>query len=72
MTGRHAAYIVVLRDDIRDDEAGPTLTALRMIHGVASVEPVLFTYEMHIAWQRLDRKWREALIRLAGEGPPPV
>jgi hypothetical protein len=70
MTDRHAAYIVVLRDDIRDDESAPTLTALRMIHGVASVEPVVSDYTFAVAQTRRDNAWRNALAELAANGPP--
>jgi hypothetical protein len=69
MTDRHVAYIVVLEDDIRDDCAEPTLNALRMIHGVRSVEPVLNSYEFAVARARRDRAWEEALLELARHGP---
>lgn len=41
MTDRHAAYIVVLAEDIREDDAEHVLNALRMVSGVVSVEPVV-------------------------------
>lgn len=41
MTDRYSGFMVVLADDIRDDDAADTLTALRMVHGVARVEPVV-------------------------------
>lgn len=69
MTDRHAAYIVVLDDDIRDDEAEPTLIALRMISGVASVEPIIPDYSFVVARSRRDSEWRAALAELAIRGP---
>jgi hypothetical protein len=70
MTDRHAAYIVVLGSDIRDDDAEPVLTALRMVKGVASVEPVIADYPFAVARTRRDSAWRDALYGLARQGPP--
>jgi hypothetical protein len=71
MTDRHAGYLVVLADDIRDDDAEESvLVALRMIKGVAAVTPVLASYEQVIARTRRDGEWREALWDLARNGPP--
>jgi hypothetical protein len=53
MTDRHAAYIVVLDSNIREDDARETvLTALRQIRGVLSVEPVIAGPDLHIAEMR--------------------
>jgi hypothetical protein len=69
MTDRHAAYIVVLDDDIREDDAEGTLNAIRHIRFVAGVTPVIDTYEFHVARVRRDCEWRDALGKLAVEGP---
>jgi hypothetical protein len=69
MTDRHAGYLVVLAEDIREDCAEPILTALRMISGVASVTPVPADYEQVIARTRRDDLWREALQNLLRDGP---
>ena len=70
MTERHAAYLVVLAEDIREDDAEESvLTALRMIKGVASVKPVTASVDQVIARERRDADWRSALYRLAQEGP---
>lgn len=52
MSDRHAAYIVTLAQDIREDDAEATLTALRMVRGVLSVKPVVAELELHIAEER--------------------
>jgi hypothetical protein len=70
MTDRHAAYIVVLREDIRADDAQAVMTALRMVSGVISVEPVLASQDQVIARERRDRERTRALARLARTGPP--
>lgn len=64
MTDRHSAYIVVLKDDIREDDAEFTINALRMIKGVASVEPVVADSDQQIAHLRVDREWRERILKL--------
>lgn len=70
MTDRHAAYLVVLDDDYREDEAGQhILNAIRMVKGVRSVQPVLSDYEHVIARERRDGAWKDALRQLAREGP---
>lgn len=40
MTTRYSGFVVTLTDDIREDDAEAVVTALRMVKGVASVEPV--------------------------------
>lgn len=57
MTDRHAAYIVILSGDIREDDTEHTINALRMVKGVASVEPVLASYDQQIARTRADTEW---------------
>lgn len=65
MTDRHAAYIVVLKNDTRDDDAEPILNALRMIKGVAKVEPVIADHDIQIAEARVDQQWRERIWNFA-------
>jgi hypothetical protein len=70
MTDRHAGYLVVLSEDIREDDAEESvLAALRMIKGVCAVTPVSADYEQVIARERRDGKWRDALYNLAQNGP---
>lgn len=49
MTDRHAGYIVVLAEDIREDDAEGTLNALRMVRGVISVTPVISDHTQAVA-----------------------
>lgn len=65
MTDRHAAYIVVLGDDIREDSDEPIITALRMVKGVVSVEPVVADYNLHIAQTRVDQEWQDRITEFA-------
>jgi hypothetical protein len=65
MTDRHAGYIVILREDIREDDAQAIMTALRMVSGVAFVEPVIASYEQVMARSRRDVEWVDAIAKLA-------
>lgn len=40
MTTRHSGYLVVLAEDLREDDAKPLLDAIRLLRGVASVQPI--------------------------------
>lgn len=64
MTTRHAAYIVTLADDIRDDDDEHIINALRMVKGVIAVTPVPANYEIGIAWERANHEWRQRLLDL--------
>lgn len=52
LTDRHSAYIVVLENEIRDDDAKATVAALKQIKGVLGVEPVINSPDVHIAEMR--------------------
>lgn len=70
MTDRHSGYVVVLDHDMREDDAEAILNAIRMIKGVATVEPVVSSLlDGQIAEGRRDRLWQEALSRLIRYGP---
>lgn len=69
MTDRHAGYLVTLAADIRKDDAEAVVNAISMVKGVLSVTPVPSDVLLHIAQERRDSDWRDALWRLAKEGP---
>ena len=69
MTDCHAGYIVVLDEDIREDDAEHIINAIGMIKHVASVQPVMSSYDTHVAESRRDREWQSALWELAKNGP---
>lgn len=52
MTDRHAAYLVTLDTDIREDDAEAVITALRMVRGVLKVKPVPADANLAIAEDR--------------------
>jgi len=62
MTDRHAGYVVILDQNIREDDAEFILNAIRMIKGVADVKPVVASAEQQIAEGRAHMKMREKLI----------
>lgn len=49
MTDRHTAYVVILEDDIREDDAQWTINALKMVRGVATVQPIVKTVDHILA-----------------------
>ncbi len=59
MTDRHGGYIVTLCEDIRDDDAEPNLTALRMVSGVLSVTPLVTDSTHSMARERVRREYRD-------------
>lgn len=68
MTDRHAGYLVTLSADIREDDAEDALTALRMVRGVAAVEPVTADpLNDQIARTRRDQYWAESLRAIIRE-----
>lgn len=64
MTDRHAGYVVTLEQDIREDDAADILTAIGMIRGVVSCEPVRGGSNQHIAEERVRRELEGKLWKL--------
>jgi hypothetical protein len=70
MTDRHAAFVVVLEQDLREDDAAAIRRALEMVKGVAAVRPVLAEPLAEEAERiRRDLAWGKALGHLAVNGP---
>lgn len=67
MTTRHAAYLVVLEEDVREDDEA-TLNALRMVKGVLDVKPAVEAdYAAMVARSRVGAQWRDALFKVVQE-----
>jgi len=49
MTDRHAGYIVVLEEPIREDDAQGIIDAIQLIKGVLEVKPIENNYEIQMA-----------------------
>lgn len=62
MTDRHAGYLITLAENIREDDAEQTITALRQIKGVLTVEPVPANLELAIAHERALSELRGRLL----------
>lgn len=58
----HAGYVVTLASDLRDEDAQEVLSALRMIRGVLSVEPIMAGFDVHIATERARAEMRSRLL----------
>lgn len=71
MTDRYAGFLVTLESDIREDDAEGILTALRMVRGVVSVEPVPTSpVELHIARQRVRLELEQRLLAVLRQDEP--
>lgn len=74
MTIRHAGYVVTLTSDMREDDAEQIIAALRMVKGVAGVEPVTGGIDIQIAVTRartdIEKRLWDAL-RAKPECPAP-
>lgn len=64
MTDRHAAYLVTLAEDIREDDVEEILSAVRMVRGVMAVQPVETNLDQQIGQVRADGAWRERIFKL--------
>lgn len=65
MTTRYSGYVVTLAKDIREDDADAVISALRMVRGVISVDPVVAdVMPAAIATTRRDITWQEHLVNV--------
>ncbi len=66
MTDRHNAYVVVLAEDVRSDDAESVITALRMVKGVLTVVPHVNEgmIEQQVVENRVKDKVSKGLLAL--------
>lgn len=62
MTDRHCGYIVTIENNLREDDAANTITALRQIKGVISVQPVVADVTEAIGQARAENDLKQKLI----------
>lgn len=67
MADRHAAYIVTLSEDHHADDSQAVMDAIRMIRGVADVQPVTASVEIRVASARANEQWVARLLDLIRE-----
>ncbi len=67
MTDRVKGFTVTLEQDIRIDDVEAILNAVKMIRGVAHVEPSISTSEDHFARERVKMEMREKIWRIIDE-----
>jgi hypothetical protein len=68
---RHCGYVITLDQDLREEDARATLTALQMIKGVISVEPLILDIHHLLAREKADEIWRERIRSLLRRGNEP-
>ncbi len=61
MTDRFKGVVVGFTDDIREDDAEPFMNAIRMLRGVASVDPLVADPTDHLARSRTRHELRAKL-----------
>lgn len=64
MTDRHNGYLVILKNPIREDDAGNIIKAIGLIKGVISVKPMINNWESSIALERARRELTSKLFRI--------
>jgi len=67
MTDRHAGFIVVLENDIREDDAQATIKAIMQIKGVLNVAPIVADPMLEIAKTRAKIQIAEGIHKLLME-----
>lgn len=62
MTDRHKGYIVTLRNSVREDDDQAIRTALAMVSGVVSVDPIVENHVDVMARERIRHELEMKLI----------
>ena len=65
MTDRIKGFVVVLKEDLREDDAEATLKAIEMVKGVIKVTPVMSDAHDYIIRQQVKQEFREKIYALA-------
>jgi len=63
MTDRVKGFTITLTHDVRIDDIEAIETALKMIKGVADVEPSISTHEDHMAQARVKWELRDKFFQ---------
>ena len=63
MTDRVKGFTVTLEKDIRIDDVEVIMQAIRMIRGIANVEPSISTSEDHMNRQRIKYELRDKFYK---------
>lgn len=64
MTDRYHSLTVVLKDDIRDDDAKPLIDAILMLKGVLSVTGGVSSFDSHMALERARMEIGNKLLEI--------
>lgn len=67
MTDRVKGFTVTLEKDIRIDDVEVIMQAIRMIRGIADVEPSITSVEDHMNRQMVKNELREKFIKFYEE-----
>ena len=64
MTDRYHSVAVVLKKDVREDDAEFILNAIRMIKGVLSVKPYIADHVAHMAEERAKKELEDRILEV--------
>ena len=67
MTDRVKGFTVTLEKDIRIDDVEVIMQAIRMIRGIADVEPSISTHEDHMNRQRIKYELRDKFYKFMND-----
>lgn len=67
MTTRHAGYLVVLSEDVREDDADAIQMALSMVRGVLAVTPVPASPDLWMATRRARADLIQRILDVLGD-----
>lgn len=67
MTDRYAGFIVTLDKDYREDDSEKTISAIKQIKGVLSVDPIVSDVNFMIAQQRTKLEIINMLMKIIDE-----
>jgi len=67
MTDRVKGFTVTLEKDIRIDDVEVIMQAIRMIRGIADVEPSISTSEDHMNRQRIKYELRDKFYKFMND-----
>jgi hypothetical protein len=67
MTDRYNAFIVILAEDLREDDARATIEAIKQIKHVQDVQPHVRSFEDAIAESRVKAELAKKLFKVLQE-----
>lgn len=71
MTDRYNAFLVILENNLREDDAEATINAIKQIKGVLDVQPHVAGFEDAIAETRVRNRLIEQILEIVQQKGQP-